>query len=123
MKKLKFVKTELVKWDKAKREHREFQRRKNLKTIEEVERKVDEGSNTDQDIIEREKALESLWNQEKQDHETNKQKHKNKWCLEGDENSKLFHRNLNKKKRKEGIKGILEDGVWQIDPNKVKLTF
>ena len=123
MKKLKFVKAEITKWDKKRREDHNQIRIKSLKSIEEIDKKVDAGTSMAQDLDERAKALETLWNQDKQEQESQKQKQKNKWCLEGDENSRLFHRNLNKKKRKAGIKGILKDGTWQTEPNQVKLTF
>ena len=123
MKKLKFVKTEIIKWHKKNRENQEANKRWYIQIIEEVDKKIEMGTSTEQEVIEREKALENIWKMEKQDHEDNKQKHKNKWCLEGDENSKLFHRNLNKRKRKGGIKGIMSEGTWMTDPETVKLTF
>nr|GEY45331.1 RNA-directed DNA polymerase, eukaryota, reverse transcriptase zinc-binding domain protein [Tanacetum cinerariifolium] len=40
------------------------------------------------------------------------QKSKIKWSIEGDENSKYFHRILNKKRSQLAIRGILVDGNW-----------
>ncbi|GJX49836.1 putative RNA-directed DNA polymerase, eukaryota, reverse transcriptase zinc-binding domain protein [Tanacetum coccineum] len=51
------------------------------------------------------------------------QKLKLKWGLEGDENSKFFHSMLNKKRRKEAINGVLEDGTWISDMGQVKDRF
>ncbi|GJY27528.1 RNA-directed DNA polymerase, eukaryota [Tanacetum coccineum] len=51
------------------------------------------------------------------------QKAKIKWSVEGDENSKFFHGIVNKKRRHLAIKGILVDGEWIENPNRVKSEF
>nr|GEY57258.1 RNA-directed DNA polymerase, eukaryota [Tanacetum cinerariifolium] len=51
------------------------------------------------------------------------QKAKIKWSIEGDENSKLFHGILNKKRNQHAIRGILSEGNWIEDPNSVKNAF
>nr|GFA90979.1 RNA-directed DNA polymerase, eukaryota [Tanacetum cinerariifolium] len=51
------------------------------------------------------------------------QKAKIKWAVEGDENSKKFHGIVNKKRRHLAIKGILVDGEWIENPNRVKSEF
>ena len=77
----------------------------------------------EEELIKREKAIEELWKIENKERNDIKQINKNRWCLEGDENSKLFHRCLNKKKRKRNVKGILSDGIWHTDPTVVKDCF
>ena len=123
MKKLKHVKAEIIKWDRNNKQKKEATKKESQKIIDDIDKKMDDGQATDQEIRDRENALSALWKMEQQAHEDNKQKYKNKWCLEGDENTKLFHRNLNKKKRKTGIKGISKDGTWHSDPNHVKQIF
>nr|GEV66852.1 cysteine-rich receptor-like protein kinase [Tanacetum cinerariifolium] len=51
------------------------------------------------------------------------QKAKIKWPVEGDENSKKNHGIVNKKRRHLAIKGILVDGEWIQNPNRVKSEF
>ncbi|GJT28109.1 hypothetical protein Tco_0908384 [Tanacetum coccineum] len=43
--------------------------------------------------------------------------------IEGDENSKFFHGIVNKKRRQQAIKGILVDGEWIDNPDRVKREF
>nr|GEX82477.1 hypothetical protein [Tanacetum cinerariifolium] len=50
-------------------------------------------------------------------------KAKIKWAVEGGENSKFFHGIVNKKRRHLAIKGILVDGEWIENPNRVKSEF
>ncbi|GJU96120.1 RNA-directed DNA polymerase, eukaryota [Tanacetum coccineum] len=47
------------------------------------------------------------------------QKAKIKWAIEGDENSNFYHGIVNKKRRQQAIKGILVDGAWIDNPNRV----
>ncbi|GJY10113.1 hypothetical protein Tco_0378298, partial [Tanacetum coccineum] len=51
------------------------------------------------------------------------QKAKVKWSIDGDENSKIFHGILNKKRSQVAILGILVNGEWIYDPVKVKHGF
>ncbi|GKA50751.1 hypothetical protein Tco_0743824 [Tanacetum coccineum] len=51
------------------------------------------------------------------------QKAKVCWSIEGDENSKYFHGIINSKRSQINIHGILQDGDWVVDPNKVKSEF
>nr|GFC53108.1 RNA-directed DNA polymerase, eukaryota [Tanacetum cinerariifolium] len=49
------------------------------------------------------------------------QKAKIKWAIEGDENKKFYHGNLNKKRNQLGIRGVLKDGMW-IDNHGMRLS-
>ncbi|GJT93605.1 hypothetical protein Tco_1082450 [Tanacetum coccineum] len=51
------------------------------------------------------------------------QKVKVKWSVEGDENSSFFHGMLNKKCNLLNIRGIMIDGIWIDNPNRVKREF
>nr|GEV44233.1 RNA-directed DNA polymerase, eukaryota [Tanacetum cinerariifolium] len=53
----------------------------------------------------------------------NMQKAKIKWAIEGDENSKFFHRIINRKRANLAIKGVMADGEWVDDPYRVKEEF
>nr|GFB11817.1 RNA-directed DNA polymerase, eukaryota [Tanacetum cinerariifolium] len=53
----------------------------------------------------------------------NAQKAKVEWLIEGDENSKFFHGIINKKRYTPAIRGMMVNGEWVIDPNRVKKKF
>ena len=105
------------------KEEKEDLKNKAVDKIKEIEDKLDKGSISEEDQRERAMALSNLWELKKKENKDTNQKFKNKWCLEGDENSRLFHRNLNKRKRKRSIKGILTDGIWQTEPIVIKNAF
>nr|GEU44047.1 RNA-directed DNA polymerase, eukaryota, reverse transcriptase zinc-binding domain protein [Tanacetum cinerariifolium] len=51
------------------------------------------------------------------------QKAKIKWTIEGDENSKFFHGMVNRKRANLAVKGVMIDGEWVDEPNRVKQEF
>nr|GFB10981.1 RNA-directed DNA polymerase, eukaryota, reverse transcriptase zinc-binding domain protein [Tanacetum cinerariifolium] len=51
------------------------------------------------------------------------QKSKVKWAIEGDENSRLFHSIINKKRSQLSIREVFVDGLWITEPGKVKDVF
>ncbi|XP_071718172.1 uncharacterized protein [Rutidosis leptorrhynchoides] len=51
-----------------------------------------------------------------------KQKVRNRWVIEGDENSKFFHSSIKRKYNKNNIRGLNIDGDWNENPTEVKST-
>ncbi|GKE88671.1 hypothetical protein Tco_1566146, partial [Tanacetum coccineum] len=51
------------------------------------------------------------------------QKAKIQWAVEGDENSKFFHGIVNRKCVHLSVKGVMVDGEWVDEPNRVKEEF
>nr|GEY38041.1 RNA-directed DNA polymerase, eukaryota [Tanacetum cinerariifolium] len=51
------------------------------------------------------------------------QKAKVRWSIEGDENTKYFHGVLNNKRSQLAIRGVVVDGDWIEEPQKVKHEF
>ena len=51
------------------------------------------------------------------------QKMRLKWGVEGDENSKIFHARLNRRRKQLQVRGILVDGNWVAEPDVVKQHF
>nr|GEW38823.1 hypothetical protein [Tanacetum cinerariifolium] len=51
------------------------------------------------------------------------QKAKVKWAIEGDENSKFFHRIINKRRSQLAIRGVFVNRDWHTEPSLVKDTF
>ncbi|GKD03186.1 RNA-directed DNA polymerase, eukaryota [Tanacetum coccineum] len=51
------------------------------------------------------------------------QKAKIKWSIEGDENTSFYHGVLNKKRNQLNIRGIMVEGAWADNPQRVKNKF
>ncbi|GJR31850.1 RNA-directed DNA polymerase, eukaryota [Tanacetum coccineum] len=51
------------------------------------------------------------------------QKAKIQWAVEGDENSKFFHGIVNRKRASLAVKGVMINGEWVDEPNRVKEEF
>ncbi|XP_071726797.1 uncharacterized protein [Rutidosis leptorrhynchoides] len=51
------------------------------------------------------------------------QKSRVKWDVEGDKNSKFFHCSLKHKRGSQQIQGLMVDGSWIVDPNRIKEKF
>nr|GEU38861.1 putative ribonuclease H protein At1g65750 family [Tanacetum cinerariifolium] len=51
------------------------------------------------------------------------QKSKVTWAIEGDENLKIFHGIINKKRSQLAIRGIFVDGSWCTEPGMIKEAF
>ncbi|GKC27179.1 hypothetical protein Tco_1034473 [Tanacetum coccineum] len=51
------------------------------------------------------------------------QKAKIQWAIEGDENSKFFYGIINRKRANLSIRGVMVDGEWVDNPNRVKEEF
>ncbi|GKD42618.1 RNA-directed DNA polymerase, eukaryota [Tanacetum coccineum] len=56
--------------------------------------------------------------------ERNSLKHKSrmKWAIKGDENTNFFHTQVNKKFRKQSIKGLFVNRFWTENPDSIKLA-
>ncbi|GJT68697.1 hypothetical protein Tco_1020177 [Tanacetum coccineum] len=123
MKKLKFLKEKIRLWTKAKKESSKSQKLKLKGMLSDVDSLID-NMNVDHELLnKRSYVMDSLHDLEKQESSEIAQKVKIKWSIEGDENSKYFHRILNKKRNQLAIRGILVDGVWNDSPSMVKTSF
>lgn len=91
--------------------------------IEAIDKAIEEGYSSDEILVERLEIFSKVNQRERKNFDDCAQKYKNKWCLEGDENSAMFHRNLNKKKHVRAIKGVDIDSSWETEPYKVKEFF
>ncbi|GJU13395.1 RNA-directed DNA polymerase, eukaryota [Tanacetum coccineum] len=84
---------------------------------------LDQGRCNDDMIQERSKLLKELQDFNNASTIDMVQKAKIQWAIEGDENSKFFHRIINKKQSQLAIHGVLVDGEWIINPSMVKKKF
>ncbi|GJZ18777.1 putative RNA-directed DNA polymerase, eukaryota, reverse transcriptase zinc-binding domain protein [Tanacetum coccineum] len=84
---------------------------------------VDQGCASKEDITIRKESIVTLNELHRIDALDLAQKAKIKWAIEGDENTKFFHGSLKTKRRQLAIKGILKDGEWIEEPDRVKTEF
>lgn len=94
-----------------------------MSRIDSIDKDIENGACSDMLLQERLNIACKIRDKEVKEFEDIKQKNKNKWSLEGDENSALFHRTLNKKKHTRNVKGVEINNVWEVDPSKVKEEF
>lgn len=85
-----------------------------------MDRKDDEGVLSEMEKVRRSEVLAKLFRQHYIRKSLLAQKAKFRWLKEGDVNSKLFHRAINYRRRKNGINGIEVDGEWVEEPARVK---
>ncbi|GJY10807.1 RNA-directed DNA polymerase, eukaryota [Tanacetum coccineum] len=98
--------------------------RKSLQdSFNEIKLCIDKGECLPDDLSNRVTILRDLNNFDQKDAIDWAQKAKIKWAIEGDKNSKFFHRIINKKRRHLAIKGILVNGEWIDNPSRVKSEF
>lgn len=123
MQKLKAVKEKIKEWVILKRKKEEELKSEWLKRIEMIDKLIEEGKANQEHIKDRMETTRKIFQKEKKYKDDVAQRNKNRWCLEGDENSAMFHKIINKKKHIINIKGITIDGVWEVDPYRVKDHF
>nr|GEU43822.1 reverse transcriptase domain-containing protein [Tanacetum cinerariifolium] len=88
-----------------------------------VDKSIDQGGGNEEILNQRVLLLKYLTDIHSIEAFELSQKAKVCWSIEGDENSKYFHGIINSKRSQLNIRGILLDGDWIVDPNKVKLEF
>ncbi|KAL4592366.1 hypothetical protein LXL04_005358 [Taraxacum kok-saghyz] len=123
MQKLKASKEAIKKWSCEKKRKTMEDKSNWIAKLDDIDKQIEDGQNSANLIQERMVLSAKLMQLEKTEAEDIAQKNKNRWCLEGDENSALFHRNINKKKHTSAIKGVDINGTWETDPHKVKNCF
>nr|GEY09805.1 hypothetical protein [Tanacetum cinerariifolium] len=121
--KLKNLKSRLNVWNRDKRLTHNLDRKHLHDSITAIDVRLDQGAGLPDDIPNRSKFAKELGDLNKKDSIDLAQKAKVKWAIEGEENSKYFHGIVNKKRRSLSIKGILKDGEWIDNPNRVKAEF
>ncbi|GKA98526.1 RNA-directed DNA polymerase, eukaryota [Tanacetum coccineum] len=121
--KLKFLKTNMRVWIKVNRCERKVTSDKLKEELRMVDDVIDKGLGSDEVVNKRVEVLNSLRNINQLHDMDLAQKAKIKWSIEGDENSRYFHGMLNKKRNQSNIRGIMADGVWEVQPNAVKREF
>ncbi|GJR61793.1 RNA-directed DNA polymerase, eukaryota [Tanacetum coccineum] len=88
--------------------------------LSDLDKIIDLGNGNEELVNERSKLLHELFDLNSKTSFDLLQKAKIRWVIEGDENSKYFHRIINKKRSQLAIRGVLAEGEWIVDPSNVK---
>ncbi|GKD51812.1 RNA-directed DNA polymerase, eukaryota [Tanacetum coccineum] len=112
-----------VEWNKANMICVKNVRAKHKEELANVEVLIDNGNGNEEIVNRRMGIIKSLQNINKLHSLEMAQKAKVKWSIEGDENSRYFHGLINKKRSLLNIRGIMVDGSWIDNPNRVKKEF
>ena len=96
---------------------------KKVKQIQEELNKLEEET-TDrqlslQEVTSKKQLQEALWLAVQSHESLLRQKSKSRWIREGDCNSRYFHLVMNASRRNSLLKGIMIDGIWVDEPQKV----
>nr|GEV06198.1 RNA-directed DNA polymerase, eukaryota, reverse transcriptase zinc-binding domain protein [Tanacetum cinerariifolium] len=121
--KLKFVKGKIKVWHAQKRNDQISQRKLLDSRLGEIDRMIDDGQASGDIMSERRDVVHQLLELDAIELKDNAQKSKKKWIKEGDENTKLFHGMLKRKRSQKNITGVVIDGEWVTDPQLVKEAF
>nr|GEW11130.1 RNA-directed DNA polymerase, eukaryota [Tanacetum cinerariifolium] len=123
MRKLKYLKVNIREWNNGNRNNAKRAIEKYKEELEALDADIDKGNGSDEIVNKRMEVINSMHHIDKIQAMDMAQKAKIKWSIEGDENSRFFHRVLNKKWSQLNIRGIMVDGVWTEKPNTVKHEF
>ncbi|GJT45806.1 putative RNA-directed DNA polymerase, eukaryota, reverse transcriptase zinc-binding domain protein [Tanacetum coccineum] len=121
--KLRSLKNAIKKWQVDVRKNDRSQKSANLFEIQEIKKKIDDGSASISDCEKRINLLQDIEKLDNLEALDLIQKARIKWDIEGDENSKYFNGIINSKRRTRAIVGILHDGDWITEPPLIKDVF
>nr|GEZ32733.1 RNA-directed DNA polymerase, eukaryota [Tanacetum cinerariifolium] len=122
-KKLQILKKEIRKWI-ADRKKTHMSNVHNIRfKLRDIDKSLDQGEANDDLLASRMKLLNQLHDFKTAETSEYIQKAKIKWTIEGDENSKFFHGMVNRKRANLAVKGVMIDGEWVDEPNRVKQEF
>ncbi|GKB18263.1 RNA-directed DNA polymerase, eukaryota [Tanacetum coccineum] len=123
MGKLKYLKGKIREWNVTSRSSvttAKAQYKNDLVSIDDI---IDRGEGDDEVIGKRVDIINKLHDIDNIQSMEMAQKTKIRWAVEGDENSSFFHGMLNKKRNILNVRGVMVDGTWIDNPNRVKREF
>nr|GEW21116.1 RNA-directed DNA polymerase, eukaryota [Tanacetum cinerariifolium] len=122
-KKLQILKKEMRTWIS---DHKNSQTRNvhSLKSqLRDINKALDQGVVNDDLLVTRTEVMKQLHEFQTNEAREYMQKAKIQWVVEGDENSKLFHGIVNRKRANLAVKGVIQDGEWVDEHTRVKDVF
>ncbi|GKE27379.1 RNA-directed DNA polymerase, eukaryota, partial [Tanacetum coccineum] len=120
MKKLKHLKQKIRDWNKSNMKSSKNIKAKLKDDLKAVDDIIDNGEGNDEVVKLRMDVLKSIQDIDKIQSLDAAQKEKIKWSIKGYENSSFYHGVLNKKRSQLNIRGILVDGTWVDNPQRVE---
>nr|GEV41620.1 RNA-directed DNA polymerase, eukaryota [Tanacetum cinerariifolium] len=123
MGKLKYLKGKIREWNVTSRSSvttAKAQYKNDLVSIDDI---IDRGDGDDEVIGKRVYIINKLHDIDNIQSMEMAQKTKIRWAVEGDENSSFFHGMLNKKRNILNVRGVMVDGTWIDNPNRMKREF
>ncbi|GKB45992.1 RNA-directed DNA polymerase, eukaryota, partial [Tanacetum coccineum] len=122
-KKLQILKKEIRKWI-ADRKKIQMGNVQNIRSkLRDIDISLDQGEANDDLLVSRTELMNQLHDFKTTESREYIQKAKIKWAVEGDENSKFFYGIVNRKRANLAVKGVMIDGEWVDEPNRVKDEF
>nr|GEW74880.1 RNA-directed DNA polymerase, eukaryota [Tanacetum cinerariifolium] len=106
-KRLQDLKVLIRQWIKTKKSDISSNKHDIVNELREIDKKMDRGEVDEATVLRRFKLKNNLIKINDMEAKDNLQKSKVKWAIEGDENSKFFHRIINKKRSQLAIRGRL----------------
>ncbi|GJS35528.1 RNA-directed DNA polymerase, eukaryota [Tanacetum coccineum] len=122
-KKLKLLKAQIKAWINENKKKIHEARKYIQSKLTEVDKSIDQGGGNEEILNQRALLMKDLTEIHSIKASELSQKAKVHWSIEGDKNSKYFHRIINSKRSHLNIHGILLDGDWIVDHNKLKSEF
>ncbi|GJT08236.1 RNA-directed DNA polymerase, eukaryota [Tanacetum coccineum] len=116
----KALKTSIKQWIKEDKLHLSSAKEFIQNHLYNLDKSLDQGSCNDGLVNERSNLLKELQDLNSCASLDMIQKAKIRWAIEGNENTKYFHRIINKKRSQMAIRGVLVDGDWIVEPSNVK---
>nr|GEY76426.1 RNA-directed DNA polymerase, eukaryota [Tanacetum cinerariifolium] len=88
-----------------------------------IDRTLDQGGASDEILLSRMELMKQMHDIKSIVAREQIQKAKIQWAVEGDENSNFFHGVVNRKRVQLSVKGVMIDGEWVDEPDRVKEEF
>ncbi|GJZ07132.1 RNA-directed DNA polymerase, eukaryota [Tanacetum coccineum] len=91
--------------------------------LSDIDKHIDQGDVNDEILLSRMDLMKQMHDIKSSDARDFLQKAKIQWAIEGDEKSKFFQGIINRKRANLSIRGVIVDGEWVDNPNRVKEEF
>nr|GEX21935.1 RNA-directed DNA polymerase, eukaryota [Tanacetum cinerariifolium] len=116
-------KVRLLSWEISMRSSVTMSKTQCKNDLEAIDKIIDSGNRGEVEINKRAEIINKLQEIDNSQSMEIAQKAKIKWAMEGDENSSFFHGMLKMKRNMLNVRGVMIDGVWVDNQERVKQEF